>query len=686
MAAKQRDRRSVPVSLASPVSSPSRLWVRLAAPRVIAMGFVVAVFCFYFNALFDSAASIQWDAVDVQYSAQRYLADFLHAGKLPFWTPYLFSGMPFLADPQVGAWYPLNWPFLLLGITPRAIQAQIALHCLIAALGAWLLARDLLRSRAGAVFAGVLFAFSGLFAETSSHVGPFQATSLLPWLLWTGWRASRSPRWLPALAIASGCLVLTGHFQTALYSFFALAIFLIADFAISRASLLRTLGALAVAAVAAVTLPAVMILPGMELTANSIRAGADYSRDAGAALVPGALATLVSPDHYGAPEVEGYTGPPDITQFYLYMGILCVPLALAGLAAARERWYALALVVPGAWYAFGPPGGLYSLIARMPGFANVRAPIQMWFVAAMGLALLAGAGIGVLRTRVRAPWVVLALLVFTGGDLYYWNMSQNRLAYARESFQNLYGTAQERFRTAAAPLMSQPMYRIHSAIVSPSFGPFNGTLDTRMEVTFGYNPLELARYQRYLDAAAKNPLLLNSLSVTAALNPNGMFVTLPSALPRIFAPASVSAARNREEAAARLAALDPAAECVAEGVAPIANNGGVQVNITAYEGDLYRARYHSDHAALLRAAVPYFPGWQAEVDGRAAPVLPVDLALTGVVVPAGSHELVFRYRPARFYMGLAISTASWLVVLGALVFAAKAPGAPRAAAAPSDAG
>jgi len=52
--------------------------------------------------------------------------------------------------------------------------------------GAWLLARDLLRSRAAAVFAGIVFAFSGLFAETSSHVGPFQATSLLPWLLWTG--------------------------------------------------------------------------------------------------------------------------------------------------------------------------------------------------------------------------------------------------------------------------------------------------------------------------------------------------------------------------------------------------------------------------------------------------------------------------------------------------------------------
>ncbi len=682
MASKKRDRKPAPVSSASPASRascPVEFQERLAAPRVIAIGFAVAVFCFYFHPLFDSAASIQWDAVDVQYSAQRYLADFLHAGKLPFWTPYLFSGAPFLADPQVGAWYPLNWPFFLAGITPRAIQAQIALHCLIAALGAWLLARDLLRSRAGAVFAGMLFAFSGVFGENSSHVGSFQGISLLPWLLWSGRRASRSARWLPAVAVASGCVVLTGHFQTALYSFFALGIFLAADFAIARESWKRTLAALAVAAAGAATLPAVMILPGLELTANSIRAGADYAHDAGAALAPGALATLVSPDHYGALEVEGYTGPQDITQFYFYMGILCVPLALAGIRAARERWYALALVVPGIWYALGPPGGLYSLVALLPGFASVRAPVHMWFVAAMGLALLAGAGIGELRRRVRAPWVVLALLVVTGGDLYYWNMAKNRLAYARGSFEDLYGTAQERFRAAASPLMSQPMHRIYSAIDSPSFGPLNGTLDTRMEVTFGYNPLELARYQRYLEVAEKNRLLLNSLAVTAALNPNGMFVTNPAALPRIFAPGRVSSVRDRAEAQARIATLDPVVECVAEGVAPIANNGGVEVKITAYEGDLYRARYQSDHGALLRVAVPYFPGWQAEVDGRPAQVTPVDLALTGVVVPAGNHELVVRYRPLRFGLGLAISLVSWLAVLGALVFAIRAPGGQRPA-------
>jgi len=151
----------------------------------------------------------------------------------------------------------------------------------------------------------------------------------------------------------------------------------------------------------------------------------------------------------------------------------------------------------------------------------------MWFVAALGLALLAGAGVGVVRARMRSPWIVVALIAITGVDLYYWNMANNRMAYARAPYQDLYGAAQDRFHAAAAPLLKQPMHRIYSAVDSPSFGPLNGTLDTRMEVTFGYNPLELSRYQRYLAAGEKNPLLLNGLGVTAALNANGMFVTIP---------------------------------------------------------------------------------------------------------------------------------------------------------------
>ena len=68
--------------------------------------------------------------------------------------------------------------------------------------------------------------------------------------------------------------------------------------------------------------------------------------------------------------------------------------------------------------------------------------------------------------------------------------------------------------------------------------------------------------------------------------------------------------------------------------------------------------------ALLVLADLAFPGWHADVDGRAAPVLTVDGVLRGVVVPAGLHRIGFRYRPTSVMLGAFLSS---LALVGSLV-------------------
>jgi len=121
-------------------------------------------------------------------------------------------------------------------------------------------------------------------------------------------------------------------------------------------------------------------------------------------------------------------------------------------------------------------------------------------------------------------------------------------------------------------------------------------------------------------------------------------------------------AHSQAEAAAQLPALDPATEAVVEGPA-LPQSGAMRVEIRSYTGSEYRVAYQATGPAFLRIAVPYFPGWRAEVDGRALPVYPVDLALSGVAVPAGSHDLVFRYRSNWFRTGAIISLVSWTGVV-----------------------
>jgi hypothetical protein len=627
--------------------------------------FALATVVFYFTPLFEPQASIQWDAVDVHYSAQKYFADMVHEGRLPHWTPYLFSGFPFLADPQTAAWYPLHWPFFLLGITPKVIEWELALHAFLALCGAYLLARRLGGEHMAALLASVFYAGGGFFAAHSSHVGMFETAALLPWLLWAAMRAldDGAVSSLLLAGLIGGLIALIGHFQTALYSFFALALFVVAR----RTPWKRGLTVLAAITIAAVLLGAIQIFPGLELTAQSDRAAANFHGATNAALKPAALATLFLPNFYGAAS-GNYSGPPDITQFYFYAGILLVPLAIIGIWKRRSL-IPLLLIVPSLWYAFGPLAGLYSVLTLLPGFKSVRAPVHIWFVIALGLALAAASGAAWLADRFKKPWIMIAILVVTAGDLWYCNMANNQLAYASASFAEKYGDAFANFQAGVAPAKRDPMFRLWSPFDTNSFGPLNSSLEGRTEVTYGYNPLELSRYSEYLAAAEKNPSLLNSLSVTHGIDTQrGAMFANTNVLPRISLPPELKFVASHAAARALLAEIDTSKGAIVEAeLRPVAA-GATSIQIVNYSGDFYRAKYDAKFDCLLRIAVPYFPGWKAEVDGKPLPIYVVDDALSGVFVPAGAHELTFHYHSNWFLLGATVSGLALLGIILSSVF------------------
>jgi hypothetical protein len=627
--------------------------------------FAVATIVFYFVPLFDSQTSNQWDAVDVHYSAQKYFADSVLAGNLPHWTPYVFSGFPFLADPQTGAWYPLHWPFFLLGITPKAIEWELALHAFLALWGTYLLARRLSGDHRTALLAAVFYAGGGFFAGHSSHVGIFETAALLPWLLWAALGALEEGRTLASMLVTGaigGLIILVGHFQTALYCFMALALVVAAR----RAPWKRALILLLVAGLAAILLSAIQILPGLELTGQSGRAHADYHGATNAVLEPATLATLVLPNFYGAAS-GSYTGPPDITQFYFYAGILLVPLAIVGVVK-KPALAPLALIVPALWYAFGRRAGLYFVLTLLPGFRSVRAPVHIWFVVALGLALAAASGAAWLADRFKKPWLMIAVLLVTVADLWYWNMGDNQLAYASASFAEKYGDAFTAFQKNIEGVKQHAFSRIWSPFDSNAFGPLNSSLEGQAEVTYGYNPLELSRYSEYIEAMTHNQKLMNGLAVTNAIDTqHGSMFQNPAALPRVYAPPEVKFAASRAIARALLGALDPAKTAIVETELRPLPSGKTTVEIVDHAGDFYQAKYSATSDCLLRIAVPYFPGWTAAIDGKPTPVYVADYALSGVIAPAGNHELTFRFRSRWFVWGAMVSGLALAgIILGLL--------------------
>jgi hypothetical protein len=59
--------------------------------------------------------------------------------------------------------------------------------------------------------------------------------------------------------------------------------------------------------------------------------------------------------------------------------------------------------------------------------------------------------------------------------------------------------------------------------------------------------------------------------------------------------------------------------------------------------------------AFLVLTDTFYPGWQAYLDGREQPVLRGDSVFRVVEVPAGDHQIVFRFEPASVLVGLAVS-------------------------------
>ena len=83
-------------------------WAWLLAIALLAGGILLV----YWRLLLTNRVMATGDAF-TYFTPYRDYANFaLRAGHLPLWNPYLFLGVPFLANPQSAVLYPLHWPFV----------------------------------------------------------------------------------------------------------------------------------------------------------------------------------------------------------------------------------------------------------------------------------------------------------------------------------------------------------------------------------------------------------------------------------------------------------------------------------------------------------------------------------------------------------------------------------------------
>lgn len=95
-------------------------------------------------------------------------------------------------------------------------------------------------------------------------------------------------------------------------------------------------------------------------------------------------------------------------------------------------------------------------------------------------------------------------------------------------------------------------------------------------------------------------------------------------------------------------------EVVLEGTAPAGGACGGAPALVRDEGpERVVVEVEAPCDGWLVLSDPFYPGWEARLDGRAAEIRPADAAFRAVAVPRGRHVVEFRYRPRTLLPGLA---------------------------------
>ena len=96
--------------------------------------------------------------------------------------------------------------------------------------------------------------------------------------------------------------------------------------------------------------------------------------------------------------------------------------------------------------------------------------------------------------------------------------------------------------------------------------------------------------------------------------------------------------------------------------------GSIDQSVGSCELESFEDARIAAHCQATRAGVAVFleqfdAGWSASLDGRPAPVLRVNLAMRGVFLLPGTHEIVLSYEPPGWTIGIAVSTISLLLLV-----------------------
>jgi hypothetical protein len=380
---------------------------------ILIFGFVALLWGWIAYPWLSGEVTIPYDA-KAHFQAQiQFLANALHRGDSPFWTPNIFGGSPQIADPQSLIFSPA----ILLAVFDKApsfrsMDTYVLGLLLLGGLAFAQFGRERGWHPAAQVVAALVFAFGASASWRLQHVGQVQSLACFAVAFWLLARALASGSWRSGLCagVAAGLMVVKPD-QVAYLGALVLAAYAIWFVGKDRspfAALRRAWPALVAGGVVGLAIVAVPLLMTVLFSEASNRAEIEYAEAARGSLHPAFLLTAFIGDLFGAadPKVD-FWGPSSASwspgsltlsqnMGQVYVGALPLLAVIIWLAGGWRQIVPEARFILGALgaimiYALGAYTPLFpAIFAWLPGADLFRRPADATFMMGALMALLSG--------------------------------------------------------------------------------------------------------------------------------------------------------------------------------------------------------------------------------------------------------------------------------------------------------
>jgi len=293
---------------------------------------------------------------------------YLHeSGAFPLWTPYFYSGQPFIAVPEYYL-FDLNFLYILLSNNIFfSMNFSVISYFFIAGLGMYLLVYEILRKRNAAFIAALIFMFNG-FMHTfilHGHLNILESYALIPFVFLFTYKALNKKAWLRNSIIAAiffSMMIYAGGMIFFLYTGLIMGLYMSWGLIGSnfKKRLLRTIFVSLVVIILLFGLSALKLMPSIEFVKMSSRgAGVGYQEFLGEPIsISNLWGTIVN-----VFPLITFSGAIGITSFILL---------LFGLLSLRKKivMFSILLIILSILLASGT--FVTELFYKLPGFNQMR--------------------------------------------------------------------------------------------------------------------------------------------------------------------------------------------------------------------------------------------------------------------------------------------------------------------------